>query len=65
MWKHFKLALTRLWEATDVHVDWSRPVDYVKNGIRSLKRFIKYIIGYKKLHLIFIFMNLLNVVFLF
>jgi len=26
----FKIALTRLWEATDVHVDWSRPVDYVK-----------------------------------
>ena len=26
----FKLALTRLWEATGVHVDWSRPVDYVK-----------------------------------
>lgn len=25
----FKLALTRLWEATDVLVDWSRPVDYV------------------------------------
>lgn len=22
----FKLALTRLWEATEVHVDWSRPV---------------------------------------
>lgn len=32
-----QLALTRLWEATDVHVDWSRPVDYVKKGIRSLK----------------------------
>ena len=26
----FKTALTRLWEATDIHVDWSRPVDYVK-----------------------------------
>ena len=26
----FQLALTRLWESTDVHVDWSRPVDYVK-----------------------------------
>lgn len=26
----FKLALTRLWNATQVHVDWSRPVDYVK-----------------------------------
>ena len=25
-----KIVLTRLWEATDVHVDWSRPVDYVK-----------------------------------
>lgn len=34
---NFELALTRLWENTDVHVDWSRPVDYVKNGIRSLK----------------------------
>ncbi len=26
----FKLGLTRLWENTDVHVDWSRPVEYVK-----------------------------------
>lgn len=26
----FQLVLTRLWENTDVHVDWSRPVDYVK-----------------------------------
>ena len=26
----FQLAMTRLWEATGVHVDWSRPVDYVK-----------------------------------
>jgi hypothetical protein len=26
----FKLAITRLWNATKVHVDWSRPVDYVK-----------------------------------
>lgn len=26
----FKLALTRLWEETQVHVDWSRPVEYVK-----------------------------------
>lgn len=25
-----KIALTRLWENTGVHVDWSRPVDYVK-----------------------------------
>lgn len=22
----FQLAVTRVWEATDVHVDWSRPV---------------------------------------
>lgn len=26
----FKLAITRLWEETQVNVDWSRPVDYVK-----------------------------------
>ncbi|MBQ1875558.1 MAG: hypothetical protein II145_02465 [Selenomonas sp.] len=26
----FKLALTRLWNNTQVTVDWSRPVDYVK-----------------------------------
>ena len=25
-----KIALTRLWEVTGVHVDWSRPVEYVK-----------------------------------
>ena len=25
-----KLALTRLWENTGVHVDWSRPVEYIK-----------------------------------
>ena len=25
-----KTALTRLWNNTGVHVDWSRPVDYVK-----------------------------------
>ena len=25
-----KLALTRLWENTGVHVDWSRPVEYAK-----------------------------------
>lgn len=25
-----KIVLTRLWEATGVHVDWSRPVEYVK-----------------------------------
>ena len=28
--KSLKIALTRMWEATGVHVDWSRPVDYVK-----------------------------------
>ena len=27
---NFKVALTKLWEATGIHVDWSRPVDYVK-----------------------------------
>ncbi len=26
----FQLAITRLWNETQVHVDWSRPVDYVK-----------------------------------
>ncbi|MCR5176552.1 MAG: hypothetical protein K6C05_06820 [Anaerovibrio sp.] len=26
----FQTVLTRLWENTEVHVDWSRPVDYVK-----------------------------------
>ena len=26
----FTLALTRLWNETGVQVDWSRPVDYVK-----------------------------------
>lgn len=30
----FKTALTRLWEATEVHVDWSRPVAYVKEHRR-------------------------------
>lgn len=28
--KSFQLVMTRLWEATGVHVDWSRPVEYVK-----------------------------------
>ncbi len=28
--KSFKLALTRLWNVTKVHVDWSRPVEYVR-----------------------------------
>ena len=27
--KSFQLAITRLWNTTGVHVDWSRPVDYV------------------------------------
>lgn len=27
-----RITLTRLWEATGVHVDWSRPVDYVKKN---------------------------------
>ena len=27
---NLKIVLTRLWETTGVHVDWSRPVDYVK-----------------------------------
>ena len=26
----FQTAITRLWNETQVHVDWSRPVDYVK-----------------------------------
>lgn len=26
----FQIVMTRLWEATGVHVDWSRPVEYVK-----------------------------------
>ena len=25
-----QITLTRLWEETGVHVDWSRPVDYVR-----------------------------------
>lgn len=29
-----KLALTRLWNKTQVHVDWSRPVDYVRKNPR-------------------------------
>ena len=28
--KSLQTALTRLWGATNVSVDWSRPVDYVK-----------------------------------
>ena len=26
----FKLALTRIWNQTGIHVDWSRPVEYVR-----------------------------------
>ncbi len=29
-----KIVLTRMWEATGVHVDWSRPVEYVKQHPR-------------------------------
>ena len=28
--RSFQITLTRLWEETGVHVDWSRPVEYVK-----------------------------------
>lgn len=28
--KSFQIALTRLWQETLVHVDWSRPVEFVK-----------------------------------
>ncbi len=28
--ENLKTALTRLWNQTGVHVDWSRPVEYVK-----------------------------------
>ncbi len=28
--RSFQIAMTRLWVATGVYVDWSRPVDYVK-----------------------------------
>lgn len=28
--RSFQIALTRLWEATEVHVDWSRPVAFIK-----------------------------------
>lgn len=34
--ENFQLALTRMWDAIGVHVDWSRPVDYVKEH-RTLK----------------------------
>lgn len=32
--KSLKTALTRLWNQTGVHVDWSRPVEYVKQHPR-------------------------------
>lgn len=28
--RSFQIALTRLWEETEVHVDWSRPVEFIK-----------------------------------
>ena len=28
--RSLQIALTKIWEATGVHVDWSRPVEYVK-----------------------------------
>ena len=28
--ENLQIALTRLWNTIGVHVDWSRPVDYVK-----------------------------------
>lgn len=28
--EEFQLSLTRMWDATSIHVDWSRPVEYVK-----------------------------------
>ncbi len=31
--ENFKLSLTRLWENTNVYVDWSRPVDYVMKAL--------------------------------
>ena len=32
--RNFELALSRLWEKTQVHVDWSRPVEYVRQHPR-------------------------------
>lgn len=32
--ENFQITLSRLWEATGVHVDWSRPVDYVRQHPR-------------------------------
>ena len=28
--RSFQIAMTRIWEATEVYVDWSRPVEFVK-----------------------------------
>ena len=28
--RSFQIAMTRIWEATEVYVDWSRPVAFVK-----------------------------------
>ena len=28
--RSFQIALTRIWEETEVYVDWSRPVEFVK-----------------------------------
>lgn len=28
--RSLQIALTRIWEATEVYVDWSRPVEFVK-----------------------------------
>ena len=33
--ENFKLTLTRIWESTDIYVDWSRPVDYVLGTMNS------------------------------
>lgn len=33
--ENFKLTLTRIWESTDIYVDWSRPVEYVTKGIHE------------------------------
>lgn len=30
--ENLKLALTRLWEKTDVQVDWTRPIEIIKNA---------------------------------
>lgn len=32
--RSFQTVLTRLWEATGIHVDWSRPLDYVRQHPR-------------------------------